>query len=60
MENLKKSKYQREERYDIVCVASIAKHQLLYVRVTSILNDRSDVKIDDEIRVTYKCVIKIT
>ena len=39
---------------------SSVKHQVLNVRVTSIQNGRSDVKIDDEIRATYECVIKIT
>ena len=41
-------------------VAIRVNHQVLYVRSTSILNGRSDVKIYDEIRVTYECVIKIT
>ena len=36
------------------------KHQVLYVRATSIPNVKSDVIIDYEIRVTYDCVIKIT
>ena len=31
---------------------------VLYVRATSIPNVKSDVKIDDEIRVTYSCAIK--
>ena len=55
-----KSKDQREERYNIVDVATRVKHQVSYVRVTSIPNDRLDIKIDDEIRVTYDCVIKMT
>ena len=36
------------------------KSRVLYVRVASILNGRSDVKIYDEIKVTYECIIKIT
>ena len=59
-EKPKKSKYRREERYDIIGVATRVKHQVLYVRVTSISNGRSDVKIDDEIKVIYECAIKIT
>ena len=31
-----------------------------YIRVTSISKVKSDVIIDDEVRVTYDCVIKIT
>ena len=44
----------------IIGVATRVKHQVLYVRVARILNVRSDVKIYDEIKVTYECVIIIT
>ena len=43
----------------MVGVAIRVKHQVLYVRSISILNGRSNVKIYDEIKVTYECVIKI-
>ena len=56
----KGSKYQREERCDIIIVAKRVKHQVLYVLVTSILNGRSDVKIYDEIKATYECANRIT
>ena len=52
--------HQKEERYDIVHVATRVKHQVLYVRATSILNVKSDVIIDDEVRVLENCAIKIT
>ena len=44
----------------IVGVATRVNHQILYVRAASISNGKSDIKIDDEIRVTYDSVIKIT
>ena len=50
----------KRSKDDIVRAAKRVKHQALYVRITSILNVKLDVIIDDEIRVTYDCVIKIT
>ena len=46
--------------HDIVGVATRMKHQVLYARVESIHNIKSNVKIDDEIRVIYEFFIKIT
>ena len=51
---------QKDESYYIVGVAKRVKHQVLYVRATSILKCRSDVKIDEEIKIIYDCVIWIT
>ena len=57
---LKRSKHQREERYDIACVTTRVKYQVLYVRATSIPNFKLNVIINDEIIVGYDYVIKIT
>ena len=49
--NSKRSYLNREKpkKDDIACVATRVKHQVLNVRVTSILNCRSDWKIYDKI-----------
>ena len=47
-------------RHYIVRVASRVKYQVLYVRTTSILNGRSDLKFYDEIKVKYENLTKIT
>ena len=44
---------------DIVDVASRVNHQVLYTRATSILNGRSNVKIDDEIRFILECFMRV-
>ena len=49
----------KRRKDDIVGVATKVKRQVLYVRATGILNGKSEVKIEDEIRDTYECVIKI-
>ena len=36
------------------------KHQVCYVKIINIVNSRDDIKIGEEIRVTYDCIIKIT
>ena len=57
--NLKRKLVSKSRKADIFGVATRLKRRVLYVRVTRILNSRSDVKNDDEIRIIYKCVIKI-
>ena len=60
-EKLKKgSKHQRHERYDMKGVITKIKHQVCYVKIIDIVNSRDDIKIGEEIRVTYDCIIKIT
>ena len=44
---------------DIVDVASRVNHQVLYTKATSILNGRSNVKIDDELRFILECVMRV-
>ena len=45
---------------EIVIVVTRVKHQVLFIRVADILNGRLEVKIYDEIIVTFECIIKIT
>ena len=60
-EKLKKgSKHQRYERYDMKGIITKIKHQVCYVKIIDIVNSRDDIKIGEEIRVTYDCIIKIT
>ena len=51
---------EKKRKDDITSVDARVKQQVLNVRVTGILNGRLDIKIYNEIRVTYECVIKIT
>ena len=36
------------------------KYQVCYVKIINIVSSRDDIKIGEEIRVTYDCIIKIT
>ena len=35
------------------------KHQVCYIKIIDIVNSRDGIKIGEEIRVTYDCIIKI-
>ena len=35
-------------------------HQVCYVIITEVINSREDIKVDEEIRVSYDCILKIT
>ena len=59
VKSTKWSKDQREERM-ILFVLLFEWSIKLYIRVTDILSCKSDLKIFDEIKVIYECVIKIT
>ena len=60
-EKLKKgNKHQRHERYNMKGVITKIKHPVCYVNIIDIVNSRDDIKIGEEIRVTYDCIIKIT
>ena len=50
----------KRRKNDIVDVASRMNHQVLYTKATSILNSRSNVKIDDEIRFILKYAMRVT
>ena len=54
------SNYQRDEMNDIFGLVTRVKNQVLYARVTSIPKVKSYVITENEIRVTYDFVIKIT
>ena len=43
---------------DIVGVDTRVNHQVLYVWVARTMDGKSDVKINDEIKVTYESIIK--
>ena len=34
-------------------------HQVRYVKITEITNERDDLKVEDEIRVPYDCILKL-
>ena len=56
----KGSKHERHERYDIKGKVTKIKHQVCYVVITEVINSRDDIKVGEEIRVTYDCILKIT
>ena len=56
----KGSKHQRQERHDIRGKITKIKHQVCYVMITEVINSREDIKTDEEIRVSYDCILKIT
>ena len=55
----KGSKHQREERFGIKANITIVKHQVCYAEVKEIVNEMEDIEVDQEIRVSYDCIIKI-
>ena len=56
----KGSKNQIQERHDIRRKISKIRHQFCYAMITEIINSRIDIKVDEEIRVTCDCILKIT
>ena len=57
---MKGSKHQRQERSEIRGKITKTKHQVCYVMITEVMNSREDIKDDEEIRVTYDRILKIT
>ena len=55
----KGTKHQRAERHDIKGIVTKVKHQLCYVKIIDIVNEREDIEVGQEIRVPYDCVIKL-
>ena len=56
----KGSIHQRQKRHDIRRKITKFKHQVCYVMITEVVNSREDIKVDEEIRVTYDCILMIT
>ena len=48
------------ERYVMKGIITKIKHQVCYVKIIDIVNSRDDIKIGEEIRVTYDRIIKKT
>ena len=57
---IKGSKHQRQEGFDIKEIISKVKYQVCYALIIGIVNQREDIKVDPEIRVSSDCKIKIT
>ena len=55
----KGTKHQRAERHDIKGIVTKVKHQVCYVKIIEIVNEREDIEVVQEIRVPYDCVIKL-
>ena len=55
----KGTKNQRTEKHDIRGVVIKAKLQIWNVRIIEIINQREDIETQQEIRVSYGCVIKL-
>ena len=55
----KGTKHQRAERHDIKGIVTKVKHQVCYVKIIDIVNEREDIEVGQEIRVPYDCVIKL-
>ena len=56
----KGSKHQRQERNGIRGKITKIKHQVCYAMITEVINSREDINVDEEIRVSYDWVLKIT
>ena len=56
----KGGKHQRQERHDIRGKIAKIKLQVCYAMITEVINSREDIKVDEKIRVTYDCILKIT
>ena len=54
----KGTKHQRTERHDIRGVITNGDHQICYIRIIEIVNERKDIETQQEIRVHNHCVIK--
>ena len=54
-----KHQKQRAERHDIKGIVTKVKHQVCYVKIIEIVNEREDIEVGQEIRVPYDCVIKL-
>ena len=60
-EKLKKgSKHRTHVRYDIWGKIIKIKHQVCYIMITEVMILREDIQIDEEIRITYHCILNIT
>ena len=57
---MKGSKIQRKQGFDIKAIISKIKHPVCYAQIIGIVNQREDTKADQEIRVSYDCIIQIT
>ena len=55
----KGTKHQRAERYDIKGIVTKVKHQVCYVKIIEIVNEREEIEVGQEIRVPYDCVTKL-
>ena len=56
---IKICKYQRQERFYIKANITKVKHQVCNAEVKEIVNEMKDIEVDQEIRVSYDCIIKI-
>ena len=56
----KEAKHQRQERHNIRGKITKNKTLVCYVMIAEVINSRGDIKVDEEIRVTYDCILKIT
>ena len=54
----KGTRHQRTERHDIKGVITNGNHQICYIRIIEIINERKHIEAHQEIRVPYDCVIK--
>ena len=57
---MKESKHQRQEWFDIKAIISKAKLQVFNAQIIGIVNQREDIKVDQEIRLSYDCIIQIS
>ena len=51
--------HQITERHNIKVAVTKVTHQVYYVKIIEIVNERKDIEVEHEIGVPYDCVIKL-